>query len=337
MRRGAFAVLLVLVAGALAQHGCAKHPGKPQVPAPPTTECTRPPTGRVDARTVESVVADWGTPVRLGAPVNSDCPQDAIEISADGQTLYFMFLTNMMDSLSSAQMLSRPCGTYYARRTGGPGDFGEPAFFDLGQGTDASLDGEPSFSPDGKKVYFHSVRSTNTGYHSVPPTDDFLDIYVADMTSSGPGPGVNLGPTVNSPAPDGEEAIHADGVTLYFASLRSGNKDLWYSRWDGNAWGTPVQLPWPINTLGDEVQPAFTADGNTMYFMSTRNPLIGAAIYRSRRDSESEPWGTPELVIRGVVGEPSLTADGRYLYFVHVLGDAAGNFDTDVWYCERQP
>ncbi|MBI5710265.1 MAG: hypothetical protein HZC42_08190 [Candidatus Eisenbacteria bacterium] len=37
------------------------------------------------------------------------------------------------------------------------------------------------------------------------------------------------------------------------------------------------------------------------------------------------------------LGAPSLTADGRFLYFVHVLRDAAGIYDADVWYCERVP
>ena len=36
-------------------------------------------------------------------------------------------------------------------------------------------------------------------------------------------------------------------------------------------------------------------------------------------------------------GEPSLTADGRSLYFVHVLSDAEGVFDADVWLSERIP
>ena len=39
----------------------------------------------------------------------------------------------------------------------------------------------------------------------------------------------------------------------------------------------------------------------------------------------------------GIVGEPSLTADGRTLYFVHVLTDGNGVFDSDVWYSERRP
>jgi len=29
-------------------------------------------------------------------------------------------------------------------------------------------------------------------------------------------------------------------------------------------------------------------------------------------------------------------ADGRFLYFVHVLTDTQGVFDADVWYVERR-
>jgi Tol biopolymer transport system component len=39
--------------------------------------------------------------------------------------------------------------------------------------------------------------------------------------------------------------------------------------------------------------------------------------------------------MRGIVGEPSLTADGHRLYFVHVLTDSAGIFDADVWVASR--
>ena len=72
-----------------------------------------------------------------------------------------------------------------------------------------------------------------------------------------------------------------------------------------------------------------------MYFVSNRNLFIGSAIYRSNR--LGDVWSEPELVIKGIVGEPSLTADGNYLYFVHVLTDIAGPFDADIWYCERAP
>jgi len=99
------------------------------------------------------------------------------------------------------------------------------------------------------------------------------------------------------------------------------------------AWSEPLNLGVPVNSPADDLQPAFTAAGDTVYFASSRDPQAGVAIYRSARLGAS--WSDPELVISGLAGEPSLTADGQYLYFVHVLSDAAGLFDADVWYCER--
>jgi hypothetical protein len=222
------------------------------------------PHPRVDAHQPPSLVPDRGAPLPLGEPVNTRCPEDAVEISRDGTTLYFLFTKDILENLPPEEIVSRGNGTYRAERAGGPTEFGEPAFFDLGIGIDQSLDGELSFTPDGRSVYFHSLRSTNTGYQQNPPTDDFEDIYVADIEAGRPGPGRNLGPPVNSPYPDGEHAIHPDGVSLFFTSRRPGGMgadDIWVSRWSGTAWPDPVNLGSPVNSTGNDLQPAFTAEG----------------------------------------------------------------------------
>jgi hypothetical protein len=297
--------------------------------------CSKDATSRVDAHTPESVVADWGTPVRVSAPTNTLCPEDAIEISGDGQSLYFLFTPDLLDSMTPAEILALQNNTYRVPRTGGPGEFGAPVYYNLAKGVGGSLDGELSFTPDSTKVYFHSNRAQNLGYNHDPYEDDYLDIYVADIVDGEPSAARNLGEPVNSIYPDGEHAIHPDGVTLYFTSLRPGGKggaDIWRSTLTGTTWSEPVNLGDSINTIADDLQPTFTSDGDTMYFTSTRG-LIGAAIYRSVRSGDI--WGSPELVIRGICGEPSLTADGQYLYFVHVLSDVDGNYDADIWYCPR--
>jgi hypothetical protein len=330
--------MLVSVAGCLLAWGsCDKE--KQAEPAPQTSlspVCRKTSTNRIDARTPETMVPDWEQPVRLGAPVNTLCPQDAIEIAPDGSFLYVMYTEDVLENMTPEQTLARYNNTYRLKRIGGPDEFGEPEFYDLGKGASQSFNGELSFSPDGRAVYFHSLRASNQGYLQNPPTDDFLDIYVADIVDGAPGPGRNLGPPVNSVYPDGEHAMHPDGVTLYFASRRpggAGGADIWTSAFEGGTWSDTANLGWPINTLADDYQPTFTADGDTMYYASGRNPIIGMAIYRSVRDGSA--WGDPELVIRGLAGEPALTADGRLLYFVHVLSDALGTYDADVWLCRR--
>lgn len=325
-----------IAAAALAWCGCADETATKPEPSSPTIPVCEKSGDRVDEKSPTVVAADWEQPVRLGPPVNTPCPQDAIEIARDGSRLYVMYTEDLLGNMTAEQILERHNNTYRLERIGGPGEFDDPVFYDLGRGTAQSFNGEPSFSADGKLVYFHSLRSSNLGYLEDPPTDDFLDIYVADIVDGEPGPGRNLGPPVNSIYPDGEHAIHPDGVTLYFGSHRpggAGGADIWRSTFDGVSWSAPANLGWPINSPANDYQPDFTADGDTMYFASARNPLIGMAIYRSARSGEA--WGAPELVIAGLAGEPSLTADGRLLYFVHILSDAGGNFDSDVWYCRR--
>jgi len=328
---------LVAAAACLLASGCSdEKSSEPEVLSPPTPVCEKNITIRVDSKTPASMVADWGTPVRLGDPVNTLCPQDAIEITRDGAYLFVMYTEDVLGNMTPAEILERHNNTYRLERIGGPDEFGEPEYYDLGKGTSQSFSGEISFSPDGGTVYFHSLRSSNLGYQQQPPMDDFLDIYEADIVDGVPGSGRNLGPPVNSVYPDGEHAIHPDGVTLYFASRRpggSGGADIYTSVFDGDTWSDPVNLGWPINSIFDDYQPAFSADGDTMYYTSGRNPLIGNAIYRSVR--AGGVWGAPELVVSGLVGEPSLTGDGGLLYFVHVLSDADGNYDADVWFCRR--
>lgn len=300
-------------------------------------DCQKTTQTRTDAHTPQTLVADWGQPALIGDPINTLCPEDAIEISRDGHYLYFMFTEDRLEDMTPAQILAYANNTYRAERTGGPGEFAEAEKYDLHLGASGgTLDGELSFTADESKVYFHSNRAENTGYNANPFTNDYLDIYVADIVNGVPGPGRNLGEPVNSIYPDGEHAIHPDGVTLYFTSSRPGGKggtDIYASTLSGDTWSTPENLD-SINTLFNELQPCFTVDGDTMYFASERNPAIGPAIYRSVRSGGE--WHSPELVIRGIVGEPSVTADGQLLYFVHVLTDALGTFDADIYYCERQ-
>ena len=92
---------LVPLCPALAAGGRAKHPEAPRTQTPPVPGCTKPPSSRVDAHTPESMVPDWGAPVRI-ASVDSPCPGGAIKIARNGQALYFIFTTDVPDGLAPA-------------------------------------------------------------------------------------------------------------------------------------------------------------------------------------------------------------------------------------------
>ena len=130
---------------------------------------------------------------------------------------------------------------------------------------------------------------------------------------------------------------------LYFASSRSKDKDAKVSAITGQnnnnlflvkqdekgAWLAPVELEDEVNTEYDEVTPSFSPDGNTMYYTYCAQDPEGprtAEIYISTRSSAKWGKGTRATIVKDSVtalGHPSISPDGKYLYFV---SDAVGGF-----------
>ena len=130
---------------------------------------------------------------------------------------------------------------------------------------------------------------------------------------------------------------------LYFASSRSKDKDAKVSAITGQnnnnlflvkqdekgAWLAPVELEDEVNTEYDEGTPSFSPDGNTMYYTYCAQDPEGprtAEIYISTRSSAKWGKGTRATIVKDSVtalGHPSITPDGKYLYFV---SDAVGGF-----------
>ena len=130
---------------------------------------------------------------------------------------------------------------------------------------------------------------------------------------------------------------------LYFASSRSKDKDAKVSAITGQnnnnlflvkqdekgAWLAPVELEDEVNTEYDEGTPSFSPDGNTMYYTYCAQDPEGprtAKIYISTRSSAKWGKGTRATIVKDSVtalGHPSISPDGKYLYFV---SDAVGGF-----------
>jgi len=104
--------------------------------------------------------------------------------------------------------------------------------------------------------------------------------------------------------------------------------------------GKPVPAPTPINSPASKVQdsqPWLSEDGQTLYFTSNRaDPQKGSAIYQSQRLKDGS-WSEPKLVIWSAiaVGEPTLTEDGRRLFFIQISRNGAGQFTSDMYYTEK--
>lgn len=244
------------------------------------------------------------TPVNLGSPINTLGWEDAPSISPDGNTLYFTIGENLdVDS-------------YYSKKSGGKWSKPKPHSFN----TDDLPEGAVH-TQDNKLLYFAAIRADSIGS---------ADIYIFEN-----GQVKNIGAPINTKDLESEPYISPDGNTLYFGSNRSGSKgaDIWFSKKVGGVWQEPVNIGEPVNSDKDETQPFVTADGNEIYFTATnRNGVGGPAIFMSKK--QGEVWGEPELVVSGFVGEPTLTADGKFLYFVHLFVINNKPVDADIYVAE---
>ena len=130
---------------------------------------------------------------------------------------------------------------------------------------------------------------------------------------------------------------------LYFASSRNkdkeakisaitgqNNNDLFVVKQDERgAWLAPQVLEDEVNTEFDEGPPSFSADGNTMYYTYCAQDPEGprtSEIYISTRSSAKWGKGTRATIVKDSVtalGHPSISPDGKYLYYV---SDAVGGF-----------
>ena len=108
------------------------------------------------------------------------------------------------------------------------------------------------------------------------------------------------------------------------------NNDLFLVKQDENgAWLAPVELEDEVNTEFDEGTPSFSKDGNTMYYTYCAQDPEGprtSEIYISSRSSAKWGKGTRANIVKDSVtalGHPSISPDGKYLYFV---SDAVGGY-----------
>ena len=115
----------------------------------------------------------------------------------------------------------------------------------------------------------------------------------ADFTFGEP---VNIGPIVNSSDWEGGPSISADGLTLFFDSLRSGGfgeQNLWVTirNTKDDEWGEPVNIGSIVNTIASdniEWQPSISADGLSLYFVADWD------LWVATRQTKEDAWNLTE-------------------------------------------
>ncbi len=211
---------------------------------------------------------EWGTPERLGPPVNSSALDGTPCISANGLTLYF-------NSERSGGFGHYDLWVTTRQTKNDP--WGEPV--NLGPTVNSTTyDFSPEISLDGQLLYFESIRPGGHGSY---------DIWVTTRKTSERNPEghwdtpINLGPPINGAFRDQGPFISSDGLLLLLSTDRPGGYgswDLWMTRrtTTSDAWAEPVNLGPKINTSYLDGWPCLFPDGSTLYISSQRSGGYGA-------------------------------------------------------------
>ncbi|MCH9651054.1 MAG: hypothetical protein K0U98_22715 [Deltaproteobacteria bacterium] len=175
-----------------------------------------------------------------------------------------------------------------------------------------------SFSRDGKRVFFASLRPAE----GAADTSDW-HLWTATRGSRGWGE-ANL---VNLPGWGAHWQSHpvqaADG-SLYFHQFSARNDrdfDLLRAVWEGDRYGKPAPLGPAINTPGVEISPYLSPDQSYLLFAAYDRPdgFGGGDLYLSRRGQDGE-WSPAENLGPSIntayeESNPTITPDGQFLIF----------------------
>ncbi|MBC8052394.1 MAG: PD40 domain-containing protein [Sphingobacteriaceae bacterium] len=150
----------------------------------------------------------------------------------------------------------------------------------------------------------------------------------------------NLGPEVNSSQGEYLPVVTADEETLIFTRRTNDNEDFFSSKRHNNRWTKATYLSPNINTpTFNEGAQCISPDGMYLFFTGCNRP-DGAGkcdIYVCKREGKdwSKPFNLgPQINSRNWESQPSVSANGRTLYFV---SDRAGGFGgEDIWKTELQ-
>jgi Tol biopolymer transport system component len=193
-----------------------------------------------------------------------------------------------------------------------------------------NLDFPPKFSPDGKTMYFSSSRAAPGTAARV------LRIWSVERTADGWGePRVLPAPVNSDDSWNWAPSVTSDG-TLYFASNREGRTShIYRSRLVRGSYVEPEKLGPEVNSEFNEGDPYISPDETTLIFSSPGTDLAGSSdrpetlkgggVLYARADlyvstNRKGKWSSARHLGHGInsvadEASPSLTPDGRYLFF----------------------
>jgi ankyrin repeat protein len=195
-------------------------------------------------------------------------------------------------------------------------------------------DGEPIFSPDGKKLFFLSFRPLKPG-----GPNDKENMWYVERTKNGWSQPKPVSPLINA------FDLHwlfsvADNGAIYFASPSGksyGSNDIYSSRFINGEYEEPKNLGNVINTSGIDHTPYVAPDESYLIYVSSgaSSSPYDMKFYISYRNEDGS-WTKPINIGEKINSIrlslcPAVTPDGKYLFFI----GAADIYWVDAEFIER--
>jgi outer membrane protein OmpA-like peptidoglycan-associated protein/tetratricopeptide (TPR) repeat protein len=143
---------------------------------------------------------------------------------------------------------------------------------------------------------------------------------------------VNIGPRINSADPEYNAVLTADEETLIYTRQTNGQEDFYFSTKADGTWKQARPLPGIINTALNEGAQCLSPDGRYLFFTGcNRSDGLGSCdIYLSGKEGSS--WSSPyhlpaPLNSTSWDSQPSISADGKTLYFASNRQGGLGGYD----------
>jgi outer membrane protein OmpA-like peptidoglycan-associated protein/Tol biopolymer transport system component len=166
---------------------------------------------------------------------------------------------------------------------------------------------------------------------------------------------INVGPGINTADPEYFPTITVDGKTILFTRRIKDDRvpnykqqeDFYVSQLnDRNMWGTAVPMPPNVNTVLNEGAPTIAADGRSLIFVACSDQS-GDNNYGEGRNGKGScdmfftkklgsRWTDPVNLPGNVntfswESQPSLSADGKTLYFIRRVSKRGEPTDSDIF------
>jgi len=203
----------------------------------------------------DSATGKWTEAERLSGELNTPDHDANLSISSDGNVIF------VYRSVRGGDI-------YYSKKKKN-GEWREPEPVG-GKVNTTYFETGACMTSDKKHLYFISERPGKGKGNG--------DIWVAKKTGSFEyGEPTNIS-EVNTIDDESSVFLHPNGKTMYFSSNSKesmGGYDIFKSDWVDGKWTKPINLGYPINTLGEEKQFTISADGLTGYITTQRDDSHG--------------------------------------------------------------